>query len=90
MDMQNITSVRKSDVCVNTIKRILSQRPTDCLGVRLLANLNDHENYILVSYWRDRNSMLMGTVLLHEQIMKAVEGFATASRMDAYEIKHEV
>jgi hypothetical protein len=34
--------------------------------------------------------MLMGIVLLHEQIMKAVEGFATASRMDAYEIKHEV
>jgi hypothetical protein len=34
--------------------------------------------------------MLTGTVLLHEQIMKAVEGFATTSRMDAYEIKHEV
>lgn len=90
MDMQNITSVRKSDACAITIKRILVQRPADCLGVRLLANLNDHENYVVVSYWRDRDSMLAGTVLLHEQIMKAVEGFATTSSMDTYEIKHEV
>ena len=88
--MQNITGVRKSDVCIITIKTILAQRPTDCLGVRLLANLNDHENYVVVSYWRDRDSMLTGTVLLREQIMKAVAGFATTSRMDTYEIKHEV
>ena len=90
VDMYNISGVPTQNNFTENVKQSLNHRPVNCLGVRLLMNLDDDSHYILVSYWPDEESMLTGTPFLHEQFMKAAEGAKIQSKIENFEIKHEI
>ena len=90
VDMYKIRGVPTPDNFVDNVKKTLSHRPLKCLGVRLLMNINDDSNYILVSYWPDEESMLSSAPSLHRQIMRAAEDAELHSNIENYEIKHEI
>jgi len=60
-----------------------------CLGQRLLRDLEDPESLIVVSYWRDRES-LTNTRDLHAAIDKALSVFKVRAAMNAYELVQEL
>jgi hypothetical protein len=89
VDMYHIVGAQLPGHFIDIVKKTLSQRPTKCLGVRLLMDLNDNTRYIVVSYWPDNETMLIGTASLHGQIIKLL-GAETELRTENYEIKHEI
>ena len=59
------------------------------LGQRLLKDLEDPESLIVVSYWRNRES-LANTRDLHAAIDKTLNVFRVRTAMNAYEIVQEL
>ena len=87
VDMYNIDGVSAPNF-VDNMKKAVIQRPSKCLGVRLLTNLHDESHYILVSYWPDEESMLKGAPNLHGQVTKA--DAKIRARSENYDIAHEI
>jgi len=58
------------------------------LGQRLLKDLEDSESMIVVSYWRDRES-LANARELHAAIDRALSVFKVRAATNAYELIHE-
>jgi len=88
--MYTVSDIATPQEFMDKMKRTLSHRPVGCMGIRLLMNLHDGSNFILVSYWPDERSMFSGTPFLHEQIVSATKDTRARIRIANYEIKHEV
>ena len=58
------------------------------LGQRLLRDLEDSESMIVVSYWRDRES-LSNARELHAAIDRALSVFKVRAAKNAFELIHE-
>jgi len=75
---------------VDTLKQVqLSFKDSPgSLGQRLLRDLQDSESMIVVSYWRDRESLSKAREL-HAAIDKALSGFKVRAAKNAFELIHE-
>lgn len=60
-----------------------------CLGQRLLRDLEHQERFIVVSYWRDKESSASASVL-HAAIDEALDLLEAKSTANVYEIIHDL
>ena len=93
VDMYRVSCVnqRMAEDIALTLGRIQDGfRGTDgCSGQRLLRELKHHESFIVVSYWRDKESLANASVP-HAAIDEALDHLEIETVANAYEIIHEL
>ena len=60
-----------------------------CLGQRLLRDLEHQENFIVVSYWRDKESLASASAL-HAAIDEALDLLRIKTMANVYDIIQEL